>query len=56
MLEVPVTYLEFLGHFLARGLVLMNNRSSEKLMLMGGLECAACLAWFCTLSMCTLPP
>jgi hypothetical protein len=56
LLEVPTTYLESLDYFLARGLVLLNGCSLEKLMLYGGPECAVCLAWSCTLSVCTLPP
>jgi hypothetical protein len=44
-LEVPATYLGSLGYFLARGPVLLNGCSSEKLMLDGGgLEFAVCLA------------
>jgi hypothetical protein len=35
-LEVPATYLGSLGYFLARGPVLPNGCSSEKLMLKGG--------------------
>jgi hypothetical protein len=35
LLEVPVTYLGSLGYFLARGPVLSNGCSSEKLMLNG---------------------
>jgi hypothetical protein len=56
LLKVLATYLGSLGYFLARGLVLPNDCSSEKLMLLGGPECAACLAWSRTLSVCTLPP
>jgi hypothetical protein len=56
LLEVPVTYLGSFGYYLARGLVLLNGCSSEKLMLTGGPECTTCLAWFRTLSECTLPP
>jgi hypothetical protein len=36
LLEVPATYLKSLGYFLARGLVLLNDCSLEKLMLYGG--------------------
>jgi hypothetical protein len=54
--KVHVTYLGSFGYFLARGQELLNDCSSKKLMLPGGLECTACLAWFLTLSMCTLPP
>jgi hypothetical protein len=57
LLEVPATYLGSLGYFLAQEPVLLNGCPSEKPMLMGGgPECVACLAWFHTLSMCTLPP
>jgi hypothetical protein len=35
LLEVPMTYLESFGYFLARGPMLPNDCSSEKLMLMG---------------------
>jgi hypothetical protein len=35
LLEVSVTYLGSLGYFLARGPVLLNGCSSEKLMLNG---------------------
>jgi hypothetical protein len=34
--EVPTTYLGSLSYFLARGLVLLNDPSSKKLMLNGG--------------------
>jgi hypothetical protein len=44
LLEVPAPYLGCVGYFLARGLLLLNGYSSERLMLMGGLECAAFLA------------
>jgi hypothetical protein len=44
LLELPMTYLGSLGYFLARGLVLLNDCSPKKLMLMGGSECAAYLA------------
>jgi hypothetical protein len=56
LLEVPATYLGSFGYFLARGPVLLNGCSSEKLMLTGGSEFTAYLAWFHTLSVCTLPP
>jgi hypothetical protein len=56
LLEIPATYLGSIGYFLARGPVLLNEYSSEKLMLTRGLECTSYLAWFCILSMCTLPP
>jgi hypothetical protein len=56
LLEVPVTYLWSFGYFLIRDPVLLNDYSMEKLMLNGGLECAACLAWSCTINMYTLPP
>jgi hypothetical protein len=36
LLEVPATYLRSLGYFLARGPVLLDDCSSEKLMLNGG--------------------
>jgi hypothetical protein len=36
LVKVPVTYLVSLDYFLARGLVLLNGCSSEKLMLDGG--------------------
>jgi hypothetical protein len=36
LLEVPVTYLGSFGYFLARGPVLLNDCSSEKLILTGG--------------------
>jgi hypothetical protein len=36
LLEVPATYLGSLGYFLARGPVLLNSCSLEKLMLNGG--------------------
>jgi hypothetical protein len=35
LLKVPATYLESLGYFLARGQMLLNDCSSEKLMLNG---------------------
>jgi hypothetical protein len=35
LFEIPATYLGFLSYFLARGPVLLNGCSSEKLMLMG---------------------
>jgi hypothetical protein len=44
LLEVPAAYLGSLGYFLARGLLLLNVCSSERLMLTGGPECAAYLA------------
>jgi hypothetical protein len=44
LLKVPVAYLGSLGYFLARGLLLLNGCSSERLMLMGGPYCVACLA------------
>jgi hypothetical protein len=50
-----MTYLGSLSYFLAWGPVLLNDCSSEKPMLMGGPGCAACLAWFRTLSVSTLP-
>jgi hypothetical protein len=56
LLEVPAAYQGSLGYFLARSLLLLNGYSSERLMLTGGLQCATCLAWFHTLSMCTLHP
>jgi hypothetical protein len=57
LLEVPAAYRGSLGYFLARSLLLLNDCSSERLMLTeGGAECAACLVWFRTLSVCTLPP
>jgi hypothetical protein len=56
LVEVPASYQGSLGYFLAQSLLLLNGCSSERLMLMGGPECAACLAWFHTLSVCTLPP
>jgi hypothetical protein len=56
LLEVLMTYLGSSGYFLARGPVLLSGCSSEKLMLTGSLECTACLAWFYTLSVYTLPP
>jgi hypothetical protein len=55
LLEVPAAYRGSLGYFLARSPLLLNGCSSKRLMLTGGPECAACLAWFRTLSMCTLP-
>jgi hypothetical protein len=51
-----MTYLGTLDYFLTLGLMLLNGWSSKKLMLLGGLECAAYLAWSHTLSVCTLPP
>jgi hypothetical protein len=50
-----VTYLESFVYFLTRDPVLLNDYSLEKLMLTEGPECTACLAWFHTLSVCTLP-
>jgi hypothetical protein len=44
LLEVPVTYLESLGYFLARGPVLSNDCSSEKLMLNGGFRVCSLLS------------
>jgi hypothetical protein len=44
LFEVPVTYMGSLGYFPAWGIMLQNGRSSERLLLMGGLVCAACLA------------
>jgi hypothetical protein len=35
LLEVPMTYLGSLGYYLARGLMLLNDYSSKKLMLYG---------------------
>jgi hypothetical protein len=55
LLEVPVTNLGSLGYFLTLGSVLPNGCSSEKLMLNGGPECAACLASSYTLSVYILP-
>jgi hypothetical protein len=55
-LEVPVTYLRSLGYLLACDSLLLDGCSMEKLMLMGGPKCAACLGWYHTLSVCTLPP
>jgi hypothetical protein len=49
LLEVPATYLGSFGYFLARGPVLLNGCSSEKLMLMGGgggTEGTTCLTGF----------
>jgi hypothetical protein len=56
LLQVPATYLGSFGYFLSQDPVLLNGCSSEKQMLTGGPECTACLARFCTLSVCTLPP
>jgi hypothetical protein len=56
LFEVHEAYQGSLGYFLAQSLLLLNDCSSERLMLMGGTECVACLAWFRTLSVCTLPP
>jgi hypothetical protein len=53
---VPVTYLGSLGYFPAWGSVFPNGCPSERLLRMGGPVCAACLAWFRTLSMHTPPP
>jgi hypothetical protein len=53
LLEVHVTYLGSLGYFPAWGPLLLNGRSSERLLLMGGPVCAA---WSCTLSVHTSPP
>jgi hypothetical protein len=39
-----VTYLGSLGHFLARGLVLLNGCSSKKLMLNGGFRVCSLLS------------
>jgi hypothetical protein len=55
LLEVPATNLGSLIYFLAWGPMLLNGCSSEKLMLNEGPECAACLAWSCTLSVYILP-
>jgi hypothetical protein len=55
LLEVPTTYLGSLGYFLVQGPMLLNDCSSKMIMLNGGTECATCLAWSCTLSVCTLP-
>jgi hypothetical protein len=55
LFEVHEAYQGSLGYFLAQSLLLLNDCSSERLMLMGGPECVACLAWFRTLSVCTLP-
>jgi hypothetical protein len=51
-----MTYLESLSYFSCSGSSVLNGRSSEKLMLNGGPECAAWLAWSYTLSVCALPP
>jgi hypothetical protein len=56
LLEVHATYLGSFDYFLAQGPMLLNDCFSEKLMLTGGPECTTCLGWFCTISMCTLPP
>jgi hypothetical protein len=57
LLEVPAAYRGSLGYFPVHSLLLLNGCSSERLMLMGGgPECTTCLAWFRTLSVCTLPP
>jgi hypothetical protein len=53
LLEVPAAYRGSLTYFLARSLLLLNGCSSRRLMLTGGPECAT---YFCTLSVCTLPP
>jgi hypothetical protein len=57
LLEVSAAYRGSLGYFLTRSLLLLNGCSSERLMLTGGgggPECAVFLAWFRTLSVCTL--
>jgi hypothetical protein len=54
LLEVPAAYQESLSYFLTQSLLLLNGCSSKRLMLTGGPECAACLAWFHTLNVCTL--
>jgi hypothetical protein len=56
LLEVHAAYQWSLGYFLARSLLLLNGCSSKRLMLARGPECVACLAWFRTLSIYTLPP
>jgi hypothetical protein len=43
LLEVPAAYQRSLAYFLARSLMLLNDCSSERLMLTGGSECAVCL-------------
>jgi hypothetical protein len=43
LLEVPATYLGSFGYFLARGPVLLNGFSSEKLILIGGPKCTTYL-------------
>jgi hypothetical protein len=55
LLKVPVAYLGSFGYFLAQGLLLLNGCSSKRLILTGVPECAICLAWFRTLSLCTFP-
>jgi hypothetical protein len=44
LLEVRAAYWGSLSYFLARSLLLSNGCSSERLRLMGGPECASCLA------------
>jgi hypothetical protein len=44
MFEVPVTYLGFLGYFVAWGPVLPDGHPSKRLLLMGGPVCLAYLA------------
>jgi hypothetical protein len=56
LFEVHVAYRGSLSYFLAQSLLLLNGCSSERLMLTGSSECAAYLAWFCILSVCTLSP
>jgi hypothetical protein len=44
LLEVPATYLGFLGYFLIQGLLLLNDCPSERLKLMGSPKCRTSLA------------
>jgi hypothetical protein len=55
-LEVPPAYRGSLDYFLSQSLLLLNDCSSERLMLTRGPECAVYLAWFRNLSVYTLPP
>jgi hypothetical protein len=57
LLEVPSLRLGVCDCSLDQGLVQLNGRPLEQLVLRGGgPECASYLARFYTLSVCTLPP
>jgi hypothetical protein len=56
LFEVPTAYRGSLGYFFFSESIVAEWLLLRKANANGGLECAACLAWFHTLSLYTLPP